>query len=262
MQWLSSALILLLSAIAVASDGDSFIRECATDSETIPFAYCIHKPESTGSTDFIYYLHGSNMSEMTWSEEFYYTAQIRAEWARNGVAMPTVVSVSFGSIWLLAEPNSSAHGGLLPVFEQVVIPKIEAALGGVKGRRIVLGESMGGFNSLQLALKTRLFKKAAILCAPMADLSPFSDQPAIDAYIQKSTAWHYYKDSNPQLVRSAVAEILGLVKAFFPRPAEWALADPLALAEGSSALDAPRLYVAAGYYDRFAAYEGNQMFAA
>jgi len=99
-------------------------------------------------------------------------SQVRSEWAKNHERVPTVISVSFGPVWLLAEKNGSPYSGLLNAFTEKVMPMLEAQLGGLHGRRLIVGESMGGFNTLQVALKTRLFAKAAALCAPMAGVSP------------------------------------------------------------------------------------------
>lgn len=174
---------------------------------------------------------------------------------------PTVVSISFGPIWVLAEKNASPVSGLFEAMTKMVIPSIEHILGGLKGRRILVGESMGGFNSIQLALKTTLFEKAGIVCAPMAEkVSPFSTPEETKAFIEHSVGWQYYKDHDPETVKTAVGEMMQLSRGFFPTPEDFKGANPLTLAAEANPKITPTLYIANGFYDRYLSYESTETF--
>lgn len=253
--------ILILSSLyCIPSLAAEFSTVCERFSD-VRGGYCIHTPIKNASNDILYYLHGAGGSEKTWQDDDYYPGQIRKEWSDQNAQFPTIVSLSFGEIWLLAEKNSSEWSGLFEVLTQKVIPTIEANLGGLKGRRLLVGESMGGFNSVQLALKSRLFSRAAILCAPMSEMSPFATQGEIDATIYASRAWRYYRDIAPALVLTNVKTMLEIVREFYPTADEWASGDPLQLAARAEKDGAPEIYLAAGAYDAFVLYEGNEKFA-
>lgn len=221
--------------------------------------YCVHIPTQNKSNDIAYYLHGSGGSEFQWQDDWYYTAQLRLEWERTGAKVPSIVSISFGPSWLLAEQNQSPYSGLFDFVTKQFIPMVEQRLGGLNGRRIVFGESMGGYNSTQLALKTALFDKAGIICSPMALISPFSDEKNVRNFVASTSAWQYYKDSDPNLVWRSVNELIQLVKGFYPTQELWDRADPVQLASRPTSLNT-KMYVAVGFYDRYAAFEGNEAF--
>lgn len=247
---------LLISVSSIASD---FKVQCDKFPALLTGGYCLHLPNNLGSGDIVYYLHGSGNNEFTWQEEWYYTAQVRKEWKEKKARLPIVVSISFGPIWLLAEKNSSQSSGLFELLISRIIPEIEKKLGGLKGRRLVLGESMGGFNSVQLGLKTAFFEKVAVLCAPMAGVSPFASELDIDAYVKKSSAWQYYKEVDPSVIDASVARIMKLIRSFFPTEDDWLKADPLKLAQMASK-KTPLFYVSIGFYDKYVAFEGNEKF--
>ncbi len=252
---------ILFSATVWAGKPDSGITvKCDKLTQPLAVSYCVHIPKVTGNKDVLYYLHGLNNSEETWQDEYFFTGQVRAFWAKHQIAPPTVVSVSFGPLWVLAEKNDSPNSGLFDAVTKGVIPLIEAGLGGVKGRRLLVGESMGGFNSIQLSLKTQLFVKAAILCAPIADITPFATEAEVTAFIERSGGWQYYKEEDPTVVKSAVAQMLQLSKAFFPTPEAYAKANPLELAKNVDSKTAPKLYVADGLYDKYLSYESTEKF--
>jgi hypothetical protein len=254
--------LFLLPEFSHSNESNSgFTKECFQVTQPIAFNYCIHQPNQKKSKNILYHLHGRGGSELFWSDSVFYTEQIRQHWLSKKSKWPTVVSVSFGKIWLLAERNQSPYSGLFEAFTGFVIPHIESQLGGLKGKRILLGESMGGFNSAQLSFKTNLFRRAAILCAPMSEVSPFAPEEEILAHVQKSTAWKYYQNSDPNLVMDTVKGSVQLARAFFPTPEDWANGNPLSLVSNFASKTKTEFYVAAGFYDKFALYEANQVFS-
>ncbi|NJM09888.1 MAG: alpha/beta hydrolase [Bdellovibrionaceae bacterium] len=252
------SLFFSLSAAAQIQAAD-FNTTCAKFSAPLTGGYCVHVPSSHRSRDIVYHLHGSGGSEADFQDPWYYTGQIRAEWKKTGQRLPTVVSISFGSFWLLAEKNASPYSGMFELLTQQVIPSIEAGLGGLRGKRIVFGESMGGFNTAQLALKTKLFSRAAILCAPMSEVSPYADLGTIKAHLEKSAAHQYWRKRDPDAVFNTMKEVITLVQTFFPTEQDYVSANPLVLASNSRSRT--HLYVTAGFHDVYALYEGNEKFS-
>jgi S-formylglutathione hydrolase FrmB len=233
--------------------------KCEKFSQPIDGGYCVHIPDSHRSNDIAYYLHGGGGSEFSWQEEGFYTAQLRKEWSRQNSKLPTVVSISFGETWILVKKNASPHSGLFETVTAKIIPMIEKRLGGLKGRRIVFGESMGGFNSIQLSLRTSMFDKSGVICSPMTEVSPFASIQEIRKHIEGSSAWQYYKNHSPDTVLRSIDEVIQLAKAFYPTQEIWDLADPLNLAKTPRS-KSTKVYVAIGFYDRLAAYEANEIF--
>lgn len=250
----------LFLALSFSAFADDYTHQCQPYPKGVPLpgGYCIHQPVGKSSGDVLYYFHGRGGSELQWQEEWYYTAQIRAEWNKKHAWRPTVISISFGPEWLLAEKNSSNLSGLFEFFTKSLLPMIENGIGGVKGRRLAMGESMGGFNTTQLALKTRLFSKAAILCAPMTTVSPFSPIADIEKFIEQSAAQHYWKPIDPTRVPNHVNSALNSLKAVFPSEKDWNTASPVVLA--GTRKSRTSFYVAAGFHDEYALYEGNEVF--
>lgn len=242
-------------AALAASGATQWKVECGVLGGEVEARYCIHRPTGSSNADVLFYLHGAGGSHQTWNETAYYPQQLREQWDARGAQAPTVVSVSYGPVWLLAAANTSARSGLLARFTQKTLPLLERLLDGVRGRRLLLGESMGGFNSLQLGLKTELFEKVAALCAPVSSVNPFATEKEIEAFIQSSRAWSYFHDSNNNIVRNSVHRSIQIAQMFFPTLEDWSGADPLLLA--TREYRRTSFYLAVGFYDPYAAYEGN-----
>lgn len=252
------SIIFLILSVASNAFASEYSTQCNQFPKPLPGGYCIHTPQSHFSGDFVYHLHGNGGSEKHWQDPFYYPEQIRAYWSQTNAPLPIVVSFSFGSTWLLVEKNSLPTSGLLEVVVEKIIPLVEAQLGGLKGRRLLIGESMGGFNTAQLSLKTNLFAKAAILCAPMSPVSPFGPIEDLKNYAKSTVAYEYYKKHDPDAVINAAVGMVSIVEAFMTDEEEWQRANPLALAKTSQSSTA--IYAAVGYYDEYSAYEGNILF--
>ena len=250
----------LLFLLFIFNTANAVEQRCGTFPGGIPGGYCIHTPTENHSDDLVYYFHGMGGSQNDWIDPWYYTQQIRQEWKAKGVKVPTVIAISFGPQWFLAEKNNSPYSGLFELFTKDVMPILEANVGPFK-RRMVMGESMGGLNTTQLALKTNLFVKAAIICAPMSEVSPFASPAVIRAHVEKSSAYAYYRQTNPadpDFVFNTAMEAAQIAQKIFPTQTDFDTADPLNLAKSSST--STSLYVVAGFTDRYALYEGNQKF--
>ena len=228
-------------------------KECFSEQLPVPYSYCVHTPTYTQANgDIAYLLHGRGLNEHTWNQEKYYTGMIQKYWEENKVSPPIVVTVSFGPIWLLAPRGEANESGLAPTFAYGVIPTIETRIGEPKRHRILMGESMGGLNSLMLSLLyPDMFKKVASLCPVIYDASPYDDQSKIDQLIRRTGA-----DEN--LVMGTIA----LAKQFFANDEEWQAASPLATVQTVNIATAPEYYLSCGIDDAFGNFEGNEKFIA
>lgn len=250
----------LFAAVSAAFSATHWKVQCSSTGGAVSASYCIHRPTGSPNADVLYYLHGAGGSEQTWAEPSFFTRQLREAWdARELVRPPTVVSVSYGTVWLLAERNTSPRSGLLNHFTEIVLPQIERLLGKGRGQRLLLGDSMGGFNALQLGLKTGLFARVAALCAPVSTLTPFASDAEIEEQIRQSRAWSYFGDAYDNLVRSSVRRAIEIARVFYPTPEAWATADPIRLVSRGRKPGA--FYLAVGFYDEYANYEGNEQIA-
>lgn len=244
--------VLAFVSLAVTAAPQHKVRtECVEVEKPLPWTYCKTTTLGSRNRDLLYHFHGKGLSAKTWTEEDYFTGMVRKEWARHRANPPVVVSISFGPIWLLVEKNASEASGLFEVFTQVIMPTVEKSLTRFSGRRMLVGESMGGFNATQIALKTnRLFAKVAILCPPMVPLSPFASQPEIEKYTAEVKA-------DPELVK----EVIEVSRYYMPELADWLKASPMDLARTNLSRRSPEIYLSCGLYDKFGFFPGSEKFA-
>lgn len=162
-------------------------QECYSSASSA-LKYCVHSAPQGVNGDVAYHFHGRNLDEQIWNDDTYYTALIQKHWADQGLKPPTVVTVSFGGVWLLTPKNGQTASGLLDTFTDEAIPEIEARIGKPK-RRLVFGESMGGLNALFAALiRPQLFSKAAALCPGVYLGTPFASWSDIKAFLTRTGA--------------------------------------------------------------------------
>jgi enterochelin esterase-like enzyme len=167
------------------------------------------------------------------------------------VAPPTVISVSFGPQWLLTEVVRGDRPTAMQLFLKEVMPQVEEKIGGVKGRRLLQGESMGGFNASQLLLKTdHLFERVALLCPGMSAVGPFASKQEVEDFFARN---------QPHINRDWVQRILEWMKSEFPTPQDWANHNAI---EQASQLNgrSPATYVSCGQQDEYGFFEAAQKF--
>lgn len=212
--------------------------------------YCVHRAAIGVNGDVLYHLHGRNLEAEVWNDPTYFTAMVQAYWQRAGRLPPTVVSLSYGPVWLLAPRGEAPDSGLLDTIWQD-IRAIEARIGTPR-RRLLMGESMGGLNSLILGLsQPQRFEKVAALCPNVYVDSPFDPLGEIREALVRTGAEPRVAIGLWQLARRHVANA-----------DEWRRISPLALIEGAALDDArPNLYLSGGLYDRFGLYEGTERLA-
>lgn len=233
---------------------------------------CIDTPKNSTNT-IVYYLHGAGNSEQVWFDDFFYTGQVREYWKVHSLPRPKVVSISFdfskfnpelGRSWLLVPKNAdSPVSGLFEYFQNVLIPEIDKVIGFTPKKRFVFGESMGGFNTALLGLKTAIFEKAAVICSPMAEgVTPFSSEDAKLSYMKTSIAWNYfsYIENGHEIIMDRTTGMNKLLKAFVPTEGLWPDVDPIELAKMAKGSETS-FYVTAGAHDPYLTYEGSQRFS-
>lgn len=223
-------------------------QECGLQGQ---LRYCLNRDAAGVNGDWVYHLHGRNLDETVWNDPTYMTAMIQAAWQQMGQRPPTVVTLSYGPVWLLTPKGKAEASGLL---EQIG-PDMEAieARHGRPARRMLLGESMGGLNALILGLsQPERFAKVAALCPGVYVDSPFAPLSQLKAALKRTGA-------DPKIGLG----VLHLAHRYVADEAEWQQVSPLALIERAqpAVSQRPALYVSNGLYDRYGNFEGSQSLA-
>lgn len=242
---------LIFSVILILSAPTAFANECGQGViEGMKYGYCI-EPATGGNPDILYYLHGGGGDETNWQKGF--ADDFKQEWSKGRAGTPAVITFSFGPSWLLGDVKTEEHPALLPLVHDKLMPVLEAKVGGLRGRRFVMGPSMGGYNSAELGLRyPQSFAVVLPLCPGMMTLTLSSTPADIDAFL---------KANSPKIRRSLVEGLLNWVKHDFVTQENWDRHDPLLLAE--KALPAgPRVYVHSTYDDDYGFYPAAQKFVA
>ncbi len=197
--------------------------------------WCVHEPERPGP-DLVYFLHYATGDERSWnrlglSRAFY------SEYRRLGRPAPRVVTVSYGTHWLMTN-KPGRQTVLLAEFEELR-RRIEAGLPAV-GRRFAWGMSQGGYNAAEVVLSAPgLWSGAALSCPALYARSPYAKPPA------------------PFPERGAEGRQLFTIR--MADAATWEAENPLALA--ASAKPLPPFWIEANPDDEFGFAEGARALA-
>lgn len=212
--------------------------------------YCVHTATGGVNEDVVYHLHARNLEAEVWNDPTYFTALLQAHWQHAGLLPPTIISLSYGPVWLLAPKGQAERSGLLEAIWPG-IRAIEARVGRPK-RRLLMGESMGGLNSLILGLsQPQHFDKVAALCPVVYQDSPFAPLNQIRDGIARTGA-------DPRTIFG----IWQMSRSYVASAEEWSRFSPLSLIESASAQQKrPSLYLSAGLHDRYGLYEGTERLA-
>lgn len=213
--------------------------------EAHEFRYCLHT-DGTGkaSNTVLYYLHGGGESEKAWGKWPLADDFVR-RFRERGLPAPTVITISFGKLWLLTERGASPDSGLFERFLNEAMPFVEAKTG-VPRRRLLWGMSMGGFNAVQLLLKRPTLWTAGVLsCPAVTILSPSASPDQRRAFIERTRAQ-----------KSKVDWLFEQSRRAFSSAEAWDRHDPLKLA--LSRTPVPPLLIECGETDEWGFYEGAQ----
>jgi pimeloyl-ACP methyl ester carboxylesterase len=211
--------------------------------------YCIYSNPFTAGSDVLYYFTGRASTARDWFDE---AKDVRKAWENMGAKTPTVITVVLGSWWLMLDQNKDGSAGPFPAFVNQLMPWLEAKAGGVHGRRLLVGSSMGGFNASQLLLRIpQTFDKIALLCPAIMTISP---------YAKIGESFEYMKESG------AEAFSTWLLQFFFRNSlvneAEWDQVSPMLVGQKNLGADTPPLFVSAGEQDHYGFHYGAEKFAA
>ena len=81
-------------------------QECGTAGK---LRYCIFRDRRGTNGDIVYHLHGRNLDANIWNDDTYFTAMLQSELQRSSALPPTVVTLSYGSTWLLMPKGESGQ---------------------------------------------------------------------------------------------------------------------------------------------------------
>ena len=214
-----------------------------------PWAYCITKTIGSTNPDVLFEFHGIGEDEHAWINNNR-DILIRDAWHSQRLQPPTVVSVSFGNVWLLAQKNAEPQSGLFEIFRDIVYPKIWQKLGPIHGHKILLGASMGGFNASQIYLKLpHYFDRYVLICPIIADISPFSSSALMSQYISQTHAAPF-----------RVYLMMDVAKTYFSDEKSYDTAYPLQLAKKVLNASYPPIYLSCSYEDPYGIFTSVRAF--
>jgi hypothetical protein len=247
-----SSLVMVIAIAVLSWPEDEWVPEpirgiqmqCFNESKPLPWSFCINRAPGNNSQNLIYYFHGRNGSATWWNDETYYSGEVEKLWKTEGLSHPIVVSISFGRQWLLTE----AENGLLPIFMNQVMPRVEAEVGRPIARRLAVGESMGGINALVIGLKASgKFSKVAALCPPLPTVSPNSSFAEMASYIRlTSTSWR------------RAGMMLWFSRKFSPTDSVWLDSNPVPLSRQFNGSSGVQFYLSCGLKDEWGCQEGAE----
>jgi pimeloyl-ACP methyl ester carboxylesterase len=210
---------------------------------------CIHLVNRRQNPDILYFFHGVDRKAEDWQDRPEFNA-LRSLWEKTGRGMPTVLSVSFGPRWFMKAADGN-DPGVHNTFVREIMPALENLIGGLgPGKRMVLGESMGGANAALLFIREpQLFDRAAFLCPAFSTVSPFSVFD-IGKYILRNKAdgvltWYF----------------MGVARDLIGRPEAWSPNNPLDMITHMVGPQTPPVYVTSGENDEFGFFEGGLTYA-
>ena len=208
---------LIFSLLITVNAFSSWSSKCTDYDSPIDWSYCLHTNDTGNSDQLLYHFHGKGGSEMTWAEKDFFAEDVRKAWDKNKVNPPKVVSISLGTVWVLAKKNGSPYSGLFELMAGKIIPLIEKTERLAPSKRLLVGNSMGGLNASAMLLNLpRLFSKVALVCPAISPLTPESSSADVDKYILDTGA-----------SRDRAELLVQLTKLFTPTLSDWKTNSPL-----------------------------------
>jgi S-formylglutathione hydrolase FrmB len=246
-------------------------RICQTNDalDGITFTWCIERGSTVDRTKILYFLHGAGANEKQMIDSAWY-AQIKQKWTAAKVTPPIVVAVTFGTRWTLSDLPSSyvtTHPALFDFFTNRLMPYVEGKIATTNlltaaentayplrvTRRLLMGASMGSYNSaLLMTRRGDLFKKVVLGCPGLfTTVTPFSTADEIQSYAARTNAI-------PSVVTGGLS-ILGADESA-GNVSDWERNNPLSLVTQLGATS-PALFVWYNDADQFGFGEGASEFS-
>ncbi len=240
------AVLLLFATVSCKLDAEGepdVITECKIMTPKKIWNACITKTAGSENKDVLFFLHGATGSHKHWVQKY---KGVRDVWRAKGFQPPVVVTFNFGPTWFMAEKNKSPFSGLFQFYLESLIPWAEKQIGHKAERKLLLGESMGGFNAAQFYFKRPdVFSKVAIVCPAFTSWGPQSPKEEVEEYVRRTNA----NEGHIKWLRAGW-------KAFFPNEEAWSNADVYQLVEKYRE-NLPPLFLSCGTEDDFGFYEGS-----
>lgn len=207
------------------------------------YKWCVHT--NPNSQDLLHYMHVSGGNVNSWIKQNT-NIKLRELWAEQKKEVPNVITISFGGQWLMTDL------GKYQQYVNEIAPYLESKITTFISRRILLGDSMGGFNAGQLLLKNGgLFERAAINCPAITSVGPWASDDEIEAFIERN---------KPYISRLKVWAMLRWGKQEFPSVEDWNRHDSVTLGKSVQTIP-PHLYISCGDQDEFGFIEGSRVLA-
>jgi pimeloyl-ACP methyl ester carboxylesterase len=177
------AFALLLSLVFMPVKAEA--RFCAEEKAGAQsLGYCLEG--SRGSDTLLVFLPGVLSSEKRLSRRYFFLEHLK----KSGRPLPHVLSLGFGRVTFLADQEGQPVSKLAELVRDLV-GRVRRQSGA--SRALLLGDSMGGFNALQILLREPgAFHRAALICPALAISSPFSEQWSEDPDTQRASRFYRY----------------------------------------------------------------------
>lgn len=209
------------------------------------FDWCFYAGAS-GSQRVLLFLHGAGGSVQSWSQNSRYQS-FYADWAKQGGQAPHVIAISQGKTWFLKNAPTPLQEGFL----QTLLRQIENANQLNVTSHVLLGESMGGFNSSVLLLHApKFFTRVALACPALTTLSPRSNENELNDFLQRH---------RPYVREDWIRWWLGELSKAYVDAAMWLAHNPLSNV-GQTDLMGLKIFVTASHTDGYAFMDGTISF--
>ena len=225
------------------------------------WTYVIYKAEPVDTKRIIYFFHGAGGDVFTWLKAY---SGFRDEWGKGGSAQPVVVAVSCGPKWIFVPDGDVEETSLLNEFWQEIVPHIESQLQG-DVRRYAIGQSMGGYNVLQLALdRPQFFEKMVLFSPAIFNLSLYAEDKEIYAYVKRTGTCSFKQRvkfflSGMDVHSLAINKILQSRRVFIPDHKSWEKASIFRNARYKIDPQFPSVFITCGDKDEYGLHEGAKI---
>lgn len=209
-------LFLVASIVNIASADRK--SECTSDLvDEYWVSWCHDWDPNVSSTEIIYFFHGLGQNAKVYRKSIL----PKVLQAKNSAAH--ILSVSFGRTWFLSDV-SGFRDSRLKAFEEKFQPMLETALGFTPTKRILVGESMGGFSAIRLAHdKPDMFDQVIAMCPAVMPYSPYWSKEQKEEYL----------NAHPEIDRKLIAGVTPFALYEFPSEDAWNRNNPFEVSKGA-----------------------------
>jgi pimeloyl-ACP methyl ester carboxylesterase len=212
---------------------------------------CISIPDDWDRKEVLYYLHSLGGNAIEWDNNKNFQ-QTMDNFRQAGLHRPLVITISFGPWWVLKDFSFENHPALLKTYLQIQHDtEAEFFKNAQPIKRILVGSSLGGFNSLILLAKTDLhFDKVALLCPAFSEVGPYSTPDEIAAYLKRN---------RPYVDDRRIYNVIKLLQIEFPTQDEWNQYAPFTIVKDLKTRTDAQFYVTGNTQDEYGFGEGADL---